>query len=106
MKKFSQLRFDPAAPVEARREFRYDGKDYKPGEQFPVTDSNERRARQLYERRFLRRSENREQVVFPQASGKRVVMRSPGWYDVMGPDDAVLNERPLRKKAAEEFAAL
>lgn len=105
MGRLCQPRFDPKALVEARRAFRFNGKDFKPGQPFQVTDKNARRARKMYEGRFLCRSENREQVVFTQPSGLRVVRRSTGWYDVMGPGDKVLNPAAMRKEAAEAFAA-
>ena len=103
MSKFQDLpQFDPSKTITVIRPISYAGKEFAPGDEFPVDDP--RRARQLYEQRYLRMSDNRDKVVYHKPGGRRVVMRSPGWYDVLDADGVVLTPRAVRKKAADAMA--
>ena len=46
--KFNRPKWDPTVRHVARLRLLYAGRTYEPGDEFPVTDENERRAEQLY----------------------------------------------------------
>lgn len=103
-------KYDPSAKYVTRRPFLYAGVQYSPGDPFD-TEQDHRRSRILLERRFLVKAGNeagnkiRDIPVRRTADGKRrVVKRSPGWYDVLDEDGNKLNERAIRKKDAETLA--
>lgn len=113
----SQPRFNATKEYVARRPFRFNGKQYHPGEPFPVRYQI-RRALQMYDRRFIRLADiqpEREPVpVEPaeapgeapepaEAPGEAYTLevKPGGWYNVLSPAGGAVNERSLRKDEAE-----
>lgn len=91
--------FSRTARYVAAREFELGTRTFRPGDPFDA-EVSDRKRRVLYEARYLRPA---PEVV--HRSPRHAVHRGGGWYDVIGPSGERLNERGLRKGAAEELAA-